>query len=76
MLERGTRFRVKTTPETLTLEIFLKHTAVASAGTDQDISFISFCCFCLCSDGAACSNDQAFQGTDLHFLREKPGRKK
>lgn len=76
MLEQGARFGVKTTSETLALEIFLTHTAVASTGSDQDISFVSFYCFSLCCDGAACSNDKALQGTGLHFPREKLGRKK
>ena len=77
-LEQGACLGVKTMPETSALELFLKYTAVASTGSDQDISFVSFCCFTPCSDGAACSNDQALQGAGPCFPREKqePERKK
>lgn len=50
--EQGACLGVKTTPETSALELFLKYTAVASTGSDQDISFVSFCCFSPCSNGA------------------------
>lgn len=70
--EQGACSGVKTMPGISALELFLKHTAVASTGSDQDISFVSFCCFSPCPDGAAYGNKQALQGTG-HFSQGKNG---
>lgn len=71
--KQGACLEAKTVPETSALELFLKHTAVASAGSNQDINCVSFCCFSPCSDVAACSNHQAVQDTGSRFPREKQG---
>lgn len=40
--EQGECLQLKTTPGTSGLELFLKHTAVASTGPHKDISFVLF----------------------------------